>query len=201
MVRRMSIHSPTTWVIAALVVIALIVLAWRLTLEARQRQSRRLQQRFGPEYARLLAERGDRTKTEAELRAREKRVEKLTIVALSPEDKAKFSDAWSALQARFVDNPESVVLEADRLVRDLMVKRGYPMGDFERRAADISVDYPRVVEAYRSARAIAVRAQAGEASTEELRKAVVYYRTLFAELLEVPHVRGTETENREVTHS
>lgn len=197
----MSIHSPTTWVIVALVVIALIVLAWRLTLEARQRQSRRLQQRFGPEYARLLAERGDRTKTEAELRAREKRVEKLTIVALSPEDKAKFSDAWSALQARFVDNPESVVLEADRLVRDLMVKRGYPMGDFERRAADISVDYPRVVEAYRSARAIAVRAQAGEASTEELRKAVVYYRTLFAELLEVPHVRGTATENREVTHS
>jgi len=75
------------------------------------------------------------------------------------------------------------------------------MGDFERRAADISVDYPRVVEAYRSARAIAVRAQAGEASTEELRKAVVYYRTLFAELLEVPHVRGTATENREVTHS
>src|SRR6185437_12502386 len=136
MVRRMSIHSPTTWVIVALVVIALIVLAWRLTLEARQRQSRRLQQRFGPEYARLLAERGDRTKTEAELRAREKRVEKLTIVALSPEDKAKFSDAWSALQARFVDNPESVVLEADRLVRELMVKRGYPMGDFERRAAD-----------------------------------------------------------------
>jgi len=201
MVRRMSIHSPTTWVIVALVVIALIVLAWRLTLEARQRQSRRLQQRFGPEYARLLAERGDRTKTEAELRAREKRVEKLTIVALSPEDKAKFSDAWSALQARFVDNPESVVLEADRLVRELMVKRGYPMGDFERRAADISVDYPRVVEAYRSARAIAVRAQAGEASTEELRKAVVYYRTLFAELLEVPHVRGTATENREVTHS
>ncbi|HET9388317.1 MAG TPA: hypothetical protein VFO44_01595 [Steroidobacteraceae bacterium] len=197
----MSIHSPTTWVIVALVVIALIVLAWRLTLEARQRQSRRLQQRFGPEYARLLAERGDRTKTEAELRAREKRVEKLTIVALSPEDKAKFSDAWSALQARFVDNPESVVLEADRLVRDLMVKRGYPMGDFERRAADISVDYPRVVEAYRSARAIAVRAQGGEASTEELRKAVVYYRTLFAELLEVPHVSGTETENREVTHS
>lgn len=197
----MSIHSPTTWVIVALVVIALIVLAWRLTLEARQRQSRRLQQRFGPEYARLLAERGDRTKTEAELRAREKRVEKLTIVALSPEDKTKFSDAWSALQARFVDNPESVVLEADRLVRDLMVKRGYPMGDFERRAADISVDYPRVVEAYRSARAIAVRAQAGEASTEELRKAVVYYRTLFAELLEVPHVRGTATENREVTHS
>lgn len=197
----MSIHSPTTWVIVALVVIALIVLAWRLTLEARQRQSRRLQQRFGPEYARLLAERGDRTKTEAELRAREKRVEKLTIVALSPEDKTKFSDAWSALQARFVDNPESVVLEADRLVRELMVKRGYPMGDFERRAADISVDYPRVVEAYRSARAIAVRAQAGEASTEELRKAVVYYRTLFAELLEVPHVRGTATENREVTHS
>jgi len=196
----MSIHNPTSWVIVVLVVIALIAVAWLLARETRRRQSQRLQQRFGPEYSRVLAEHGDRAKTEAELRAREERVERLNIVALSPEDKAKFGEAWSALQARFVDNPEGVVLEADHLVRDLMVKRGYPMGDFERRAADISVDYPRVVDAYRSARAIAVRDQAGEATTEELRKAVVYYRTLFAELLDVPHLRGAATKTQEVTH-
>ncbi len=196
----MSIESPKAWVVAAVVVIALIVLAWLLVREARRRQSARLQQRFGPEYSRLLAERGDRTKAEAELVAREKRVERFKIVPLTPEDKDKFGEAWSALQARFVDSPRDVVVEADHLVRDLMVKRGYPMADFERRSADISVDYPAVVDAYRSGRAIAVRGQRGEASTEELRKAVVYYRTLFAELLEVPQTSRAEAENTEVVH-
>lgn len=196
----MSIHNPTTWVIAVLVVVALIALAWLLAREARRKQSLRLQQRFGPEYSRVLAERGDRAKTEAELRAREKRVERLKIVPLTPEDKARFGQAWSALQARFVDNPQGVVIEADHLVRDLMVKRGYPMADFERRSADISVDHPAVVDAYRAARAIAVRDQSGEASTEELRKAVVYYRTLFAELLEDAHLRPSGAENPEVVH-
>jgi len=96
-----------------------------------------------------------------------------------------FSQAWGQLQSQFVDNPTGVVIEADRLVRDLMVKRGYPMADFERRAADISVHHPTVVDTYRSARDIAARSQQGTASTEDLRKAVVYYRSLFDELLEV----------------
>jgi hypothetical protein len=104
---------------------------------------------------------------------------------LAPPDAARFTQAWNALQSRFVDDPKGVVVQADQVVRELMLKRGYPMGDFERRAADISVDHPTVVETYRAAQAIAVRDQRGQADTEELRKAVVHYRALFDELLEV----------------
>jgi hypothetical protein len=196
----MNANNPETWVIAAVLVVALIAVAFLSTREQKRRQSRRLQERFGPEYGRVVAERGDRTKAESELKARENRVERLTIVALAPADAAKFGQAWNALQGRFIDNPKGVVMDADRLVRDLMVKRGYPMGDFERRAADISVDHPALVETYRSAQAIAQRDQRGEASTEELRKAVVYYRTLFDELLEVRTARQP-TERDTVVHS
>jgi hypothetical protein len=197
----MDINTPQFWVIAAVVVVALIVVIGLVTRETRRRQSARLQRRFGPEYARTVTQRGDRSKAEAELLAREKRVEKLKLMSLSSEDQARFTEAWRTLQTRFVDNPRGVVADADRLVRDLMVKRGYPMGDFERRAADISVDHPRVVDAYRSARAIAVRDERGEASTEELRKAVVYYRTLFDDLLEVPARKEPSATNNEVVHS
>jgi hypothetical protein len=196
----MNANNPETWVIAAVLVVALIAGAFLITREQKRRQSRRLQERFGPEYGRVVAEHGDRTKAESELKARENRVERLTIVALAPADAAKFGQAWSALQGRFIDNPKGVVMDADRLVRDLMVKRGYPMGDFERRAADISVDHPALVETYRSAQIIALRDQRGEASTEELRKAVVYYRTLFDELLEVRTARQP-TERDTVVHS
>jgi hypothetical protein len=149
----------------------------------------------------VISQRGDRAKAEAELRAREKRVERLHLRALTAEDAAKFSQAWSMLQTRFVDSPRGVVVEADHLVRDLMVKRGYPMDDFEHRAADISVDHPAVVDAYRSARAIAVRDQQGQASTEELRKAVMYYRTLFDDLLEVRRPRHKPDTNTEAVHT
>lgn len=196
----MNANNPETWVIAAVLVVALIAVAFLIARERKRRQSRRLQERFGPEYGRVVAERGDRTKAESELKAREHRVERLTIVALAPADAARFGQAWTALQARFIDNPKGVVMDADRLVRDLMVRRGYPMGDFERRAADISVDHPALVETYRSAQAIAQRDQRGEASTEELRKAVVYYRTLFDELLEVRTARQP-TEKDTVVHS
>ena len=196
----MNANNPETWVIAAVLVLALIAIAFLIARERKRRQSRRLQERFGPEYGRVVAQRGDRTKAESELKAREQRVERLTIVALAPADAAKFGQAWSALQGRFIDNPKGVVMDADRLVRDLMVKRGYPMVDFERRAADISVDHPALVETYRSAQAIAQRDQRGEASTEELRKAVVYYRTLFDELLEVRTARQP-TERDTVVHS
>lgn len=197
----MSTDNAQAWMIAAVILLVLIAGAWLITRELRRRQSVRLRQRFGPEYARTIAERGDRTKAEAELLAREKRVERLKLVALTPEDAARFGQAWDALQTRFVDNPRGAVVEADRLVRELMVKRGYPMVDFEHRAADISVEHPTVVEAYRSARAIAVRDQQGQASTEDLRKAVVYYRTLFDELLEVRHPRQAPVTNTETVHS
>jgi hypothetical protein len=132
---------------------------------------------------------GSRTKAEEELRQRERRVEKLNIIPLTPDEAEKFSKAWEDLQRRFVDNPKGVVAQADQLVRELMSKRGYPMGDFERRAADISVDHPTVVQNYRAAVVIAAKDVRGEADTEDLRKAVVHYRALFSELLEIRPVR------------
>jgi hypothetical protein len=197
----MSTDNVQAWIVAAVILLAVVAAVWLITRQVRHRQSVRLQERFGPEYARVISERGDRTKAEAELLARERRVQRLKLVSLTAEDAAKFSQAWEVLQTRFVDNPRGVVVEADRLVRDLMVKRGYPMADFERRAADISVDYPTVVEAYRGARAIAERDQQGQASTEELRKAVVYYRTLFDELLEVRHPRQASPNHTEAVHT
>jgi len=180
----MDTVTQQTWIVLAIVVVvALIALtAWLLYSK---RQSHRLEQRFGPEYARAVDEMGSRTKAESELKTREKRVEKLNIVPLTPPEAARFDQAWKALQASFIDNPKGVVAQADQLVRELLLKRGYPMGDFERRAADISVDHPAVVDNYRAAQAIAARDLRGETNTEDLRKAVVHYRALFDELLEV----------------
>jgi len=184
----METIDTQTWIIlAGIVVLALIAVgAWFFY---QKKQSHKLQERFGPEYDRTVSELGSRTKGESELKAREKRVERLEILPLAPSEAARFSEAWKALQGRFVDNPKGVVVQAEQLVRELMEKRGYPMGDFERRAGDISVDHPDVVANYRAAQAIAVRDQRGSADTEELRKAVVHYRALFDELLEVREPR------------
>jgi hypothetical protein len=181
---NLSSHALYSLILAAVLIVALIAVAAWASAQRRRKESLRLQQRFGPEYVRMVNELG-RSKAEAELAAREKRVEKLDIVPLSATDAAVFSQAWAAIQARFIDSPKGSVIEADHLVYDLMAKRGYPMGDFERRAADISVDHPSVVSNYRAARAIALRDERGEADTEELRRAVVHYRGLFQELLEV----------------
>jgi hypothetical protein len=174
---------PTNTVVAAVLLIALVmaVVVW---LVIQKQRSAKLKQRFGPEYDRAVSELG-RTKAEAELLKREKRVAGLSIIPISAVDAARFSDAWSVLQGRFVDNPKGVVAEADTLVRELMLKRGYPMADFEVRAADISVDHPNVVKNYRAAQAIAIRDARGEADTEELRRALIHYRILFDELLGV----------------
>jgi hypothetical protein len=177
-------HELYALILAAILVVALIAVAAWAAAQRRRKESGRLQRRFGPEYVRLVNEVG-RSKAEAELAAREKRVEGLDIVPLSTADATRFKQAWVAIQARFVDDPKTSVVEADHLVYDLMAKRGYPMGDFERRAADISVDHPAVISNYRAARAIALRDERSEATTEELRKAVVHYRALFQELLEV----------------
>jgi hypothetical protein len=183
---------PTNTVIlaVALLVAAIAVVAW--VFMQRKRQSQRLQQRFGPEYGRAVKELGGRTQAEAELKRREDRVALLNITPLAPADAARFTQAWKALQGRFIDNPKEVVAEADHLVRELMTKRGYLMGDFERRASDISVDHPGVVATYRAAQVIAARDARGEADTEELRTAVVHYRTLFDELLEVNPVKAVD---------
>ena len=126
----MNTTIPTNWIIL-FGILAVVLLAVAIGfISQRQQQSKRLRQRFGAEYDRAVSELG-RTKAEAELRAREKRVEKLTIIPLAPADAARFTQAWTALQGRFIDNPKGVVVEADHLVRELMLKRGYPMGDFE----------------------------------------------------------------------
>jgi FtsZ-interacting cell division protein ZipA len=177
---------PTVWIVLGIIlVVALLVAAAWVSSQKKKKRSERLQQRFGPEYNRTVDKLGGRGKAESELEARETRVDKLTIKTLSPSEAARFSQAWAALQGRFVDDPKGVVTQADQLVRELMLARGYPMGDFERRSADISVDHLAVVEHYRAAQAIAVRDQRGDVNTEELRKAVVHYRALFDELLEI----------------
>lgn len=180
----MDTTNPQTWMILGAVV-TLVLIAASVWVAYRKKQSGRLKQQFGSEYGRAVEQLGSTSKAESELKAREKRVLGLTILPLAPSDAARFSEAWKALQGRFVDNPKGAVLQADQLVRELMTKRGYPVSDFEHRAADISVDHPAVVEHYRAAQAIAVRDERGEADTEELRQAVVHYRALFDELLEV----------------
>jgi hypothetical protein len=191
-----TIPMNTIIIVAALIVVALAAIGWAVV---QRRRSLKLRQRFGPEYDRAVKELGGKTKAEAELTKREQRVARLNLIPITAVDAARFSDAWSALQGRFVDNPKGVPAEADLLVRELMVKRGYPMGDFELRAADISVDHPGVVKNYRAAQAIAVRDARGEADTEELRQAVIHYRTLFDELLGVvPAKRASVPPVRDV---
>ena len=185
----MNANDPQAVIVGAVLLLAVIGVVILVVRARRKAQSERLQKRFGPEYKRVIETVGDRDKAEAELRAREARVERLKLVALSQAEATRFAQEWTLLQSNFVDNPTGIVAEADRLVRELMTKRGYPMGDFERRAADISVHHPAVVDNYRAAQAIALRASRGEASTEDLRKAVVHYRALFEELLESGTVR------------
>jgi hypothetical protein len=187
-----NLTNPTlTYILAGLSIAALIaVIAWAHA-QRRLLQSLRLKQRFGQEYGRTVEELGSQEKAETELAARERRVERLRIVPLTSAEVARFAQAWNAPQGRFLDDPKGAVADADRLVYDLMSKRGYPMGDFERRAADISVDHPDVVVNYRAAHSIALRSEHGEASTEELRRALVHFRALFQDLLEVRgEVRG-----------
>jgi hypothetical protein len=180
-----------------LVLLLLIGTGVWLIYQHHRKQSSRLQQKFGPEYGRTVVKLG-RTKAESTLKARVKRVERLQILPLERKDAERFIQSWNALQARFIDDPRGIVMQADQLVREVMQKRGYPMGDFDSRVADISVDHPAVVENFRLAQAVAVRAKSSEASTEELRKAVVHYRALFDDLLEVWDSADEEAEHAEV---
>jgi hypothetical protein len=184
----------TNLMLVILMILALLAVA--VFLHARRHASHTLERRFGPEYGRAVDEYGSRSKAEAELKARQKRVEQLHIAPLSPADAARFSADWKSLQARFVDNPKGSLVEADALVRELMHKRGYPMGDFESRAADISVDHPGVVDHYRAAHEIALLDRHGEVDTEGMRQAVIHYRALFADLLEVEQPAAEERKLR-----
>lgn len=176
-----------------LLVLIVVVIAVGAFLYWQWRRSAALKKKFGAEYQRAVGQFGGERKAEAELAAREKRVRSLEIRSLTPEEQARFSDAWKKAQARFVDEPSQAAAEADTLVKELMQARGYPVGDFEQRAADISVDHPDVVSNYRAAREIALRNNAGKATTEDIRQAMVHYRSLFEELLETTQPT-TQTE-------
>jgi hypothetical protein len=147
-------------------------------------RSQALRARFGPEYEHTVQTVGGKRKAEAELDARERRVQKLQIKPLAETQLSRYRDSWRGVQTRFVDDPSRAVAEADRLVQDVMNERGYPVGDFEQNAADISVDHPKVVTHYRAAHDIARRSADGQASTEDLRQALIHYRALFDDLLE-----------------
>jgi type II secretory pathway pseudopilin PulG len=170
--------------IVVLVVIAILLVA--VIVVSRQRRRQRLKEHYGPEYDRAVQNRGDAGKAELELLKREERVHKFSIKPLAPEARAAYAEEWSVVQRRFVDDPAKAVTEANALVNRVMKARGYPTADFDQRAADISVTYPGVVENYRSARTIAQRHARGEAGTEDLRQAMVLYRSLFDELLDTP---------------
>jgi hypothetical protein len=149
-----------------------------------RRRAAALRHKFGPEYGRAVGELEDERKAETEPAAREERGHSLNIRALTPEEEARFAQAWKKAKARFVDEPSQAAADAGILVKELMQTRGYPMGDFEQRAADISVDHPEVVSKYRAAREIALRNNAAKATTEDIRQTMVHYRSLFKELLE-----------------
>ena len=175
--------NPVLWIALVIVVVA-VVGAFIWMIYANRRRSAALRDRFGPEYEHVVTERGERGRAERELEARAERVQQLHIHSLAPEQRARYSGEWDQVQAQFVDDPETAIARADRLVTEAMQARGYPMTDFEQQAADISVDHPREVEHYRAAHAIADRASGGTLSTEELRQAMVHYRALFEELIE-----------------
>jgi hypothetical protein len=185
--------NTTVFVILAVVVVAIAI---GVFLFLQRRRSQSLREQFGPEYKRALDQYGDQRKAEAELAAREKRVRKLEIHGLVLDEQRRFENGWKQTQARFVDEPSAAVREADGLVKELMQSRGYPMGDFEQRAADISVDHPNVVTNYRAAHDIAARNNSGKATTEDLRQAMVHYRSLFEELLETAEPVASKEANR-----
>lgn len=167
-------------IVLAVVALAALVGGWLLYSK---RRSEHLRSRFGSEYDHQVEELGSRSKAEADLAEREKRVSKLSIRPLSPADQDRFLDRWTKVQATFVDDPERSVDYADALLAEVMSARGYPVSDFEQRAGDISVDHPNVVQHYRAGHDIALRHRKGEASTDELRQALIHYRSLFEELV------------------
>jgi len=166
------------------VIVGVLVLAAAVWFGLQRKRSGELRQRYGPEYERTVNEVGDKRRAESELVKRQERVEKLDIRPLSAEQRYSSTLQWRTVQTRFVDDPKGAVTEADRLVEDVMKLRGYPVAEFDQRAADLSVHHPRVVENYRAARDIAQRHRRGAATTEDLRQAMVHYRGLFEDLLE-----------------
>jgi hypothetical protein len=168
-------------------IVVLVIVGVVISVLVSKRRTARLRGQFGgAEYTRAVREGGSRKKAEAALDERADRVERFNIRPLGPNDRARFVESWTRVQSRFVDAPGGAVIEADQLLGDVMAARGYPVSNFEQRAADISVDHPLVLENYRAAHDIALLQTRGQASTEDLRQAMIHYRTLFDELVGEP---------------
>jgi len=177
--------DPKVLALVAVLIVIIAALAW-LYVRKRRSTTADLRQKFGSEYNRAVLTHGSERKAEAKLTDREKRIEELNIRELDSMEHERYVKQWQAVQSRFVDSPKGAVAEADDLVSSVMKARGYPVSDFDQRAADISVDHPRVVENYRSAHEIALRVGKNAASTEDLRTAMIHYHSLFEELVQVP---------------
>ena len=180
----------TTYTITIIaVVLALVIVGVVLaSVFTRRNRSKVLHEQFGTEYDRTVQTLGDEKKAQEELKERQKHVEALNIRSLSANERDRYLADWVAVQSKFVDEPGQAIVDADRLIMEVMQLRNYPVSDFEQRAADISVNYPDLVSNYRLARVIALKNEQQTADTEELRQAMIYYRSLFEELLEVEKV-------------
>jgi hypothetical protein len=190
------------WVLIAIAVVAVLaVIVWQALA---RRRTGRLQQQFGPEYDRALGSAESKRDAEAELQAREEHRQQLEIRPLSQAARERYLQSWQRVQSQFVDDPRGAVASADNLIQSVMAERGYPVHDFEQRAADISVDYPQVVENYRQGHRLAQASADGSDSTEDLRQAMHHYRALFDELLEPatdePTRRGQLDQQEDRTH-
>jgi hypothetical protein len=183
----------STPVMVVVIVVAVLVIAAAIALITRNQRSERLRTRFGPEYSRAIEVTGNKTQAEAKLVKLERRVERFELRPLTPVVRANFVAGWQKIQSRFVDDPKGALTEGDKLIQGVMAVRGYPVSDFEQRAADISVNHPLIVEHYRAGHDIAVQHSKGRASTEDMRQAMIHYRTLFAELADEPELIRTKT--------
>ena len=170
------------WILIAVAVVVVVAFAvWRMMASRRTRQ---LQGHFGPEYDRTLESAQNKKVGESELASRQERRKQLEVRPLSPAAQERYRAQWQSVQAQFVDTPDAAVASADQLIQSAMAERGYPVEDFDTRAADISVDHPQVVENYREGHRLAERSADGDGSTEDLRQAMRHYRALFDELVE-----------------
>ena len=182
----------STTALIGIVIVAIIVVAAVAWMYSRRRRSEQLRERFGPEYGHAVQQYGEQHNAEAVLEARQERAERFNMQSLTSEDRARFEEGWRSVQTRFVDDPAGAVGAADALVSEVMTARGYPDADFEQRLGDISATNPDLASDYRATHNIALSSQRGDASTEDLRKAMVTYKNAFEKLLGTPQSERSE---------
>ena len=185
--------TTTELIIGAVVLVVLILVVFGAFMQRRRERTVAFRNRFGSEYDLAVLKHGSAREAEAKLADRETRVQALKIRELGATERERFVTEWHTIQSRFMDHPKAAVTEADGLINALLIARGYPQAEFEQRAADLSVNYPRVMDNYRIAHSIAVRPDETEASTEEQRTAMIQYREIFDDLLQAPRALEVRT--------